>query len=149
MTKEESVHAFTRQSRGGTRLRYVHSGDVAHPARGQAPLAGVVGATSAAALPGATEEAASPALIERSTDGRQRRLRSRLHHRPATPAQRLHRHLCHRWFQPVERPGVRAAGSEVIATNAETPIALQETITVTGETLGRPIRTSGSPGRSA
>jgi hypothetical protein len=102
-------------------------------AHAQATLAGVVRDTSGAVLPGATVEAGSPALIEKVrsavSDGTGQYRITDLPPGTYTITFTL------AGFNTVQRPGVQVAGSGVIPINAELRIgALQETITVTGET---------------
>src|SRR5687768_17434812 len=99
----------------------------------QASIAGVVRDTSGAVLPGVTVEASSPALIERvrsvTTDGTGQYRIENL--RPgdyvvtfSIPG-----------FGTVRREGVMLEGTFVASVNAELRVgALEETITVTGET---------------
>ena len=99
----------------------------------QASIAGVVRDTSGAVLPGVTVEAASPALIEKVrsvvTDGTgQYRIVD-------SPARRLHVTFTLPGFSTVKREGIELTGSFVATVNADMRVgALEETITVTGET---------------
>ena len=99
----------------------------------QATLAGVVRDTSGAVLPGATVEAASSALIEKArtaiSDGTgQYRITD-------LPPGTYIVTFALSGFNTVQRQDVVVSGSGVIPINAEMRIgALQETITVTGET---------------
>jgi hypothetical protein len=100
---------------------------------GQASIAGVVRDTSGALLPGVTVETASPALIEKVrssiTDGggqyRIENLRPGMYAVTFTlPG-----------FSTVHREGVQLTGTFVATVNAELRVgALEETVTVTGET---------------
>jgi hypothetical protein len=102
-------------------------------AHAQATLAGVVRDTSGAVLPGATVEASSTALIEKTrtavSDGTgQYRITD-------LPPGTYNVTFSLAGFNAVQRQGVQVAGSGVIPINAEMRVgALQETITVTGET---------------
>jgi hypothetical protein len=99
----------------------------------QATLAGVVRDTSGAVLPGATVEASSSALIEKTrtavSDGTgQYRITD-------LPPGTYNVTFTLAGFNTVQREGVQLSGSGVIPINAEMRVgALQETITVTGET---------------
>jgi hypothetical protein len=107
----------------------------------QATLAGVVRDTSGAVLPGVTVDATSPALIERTrstvTDaGGQYQI---VDLRPGTYALKF----TLPGFSTVERSGVEVTGGGVISINAELRVgALQETVTVTGETPVVDVQTS-------
>src|SRR3954462_6182549 len=99
----------------------------------QATLAGVVKDASGAVLPGVTVEASSPALIEKTrsavTDGsgqyRIIDLRAGVYSVTFTLT----------GFSTVKRDGVELTGSFTAAINADMKVgALEETITVTGET---------------
>ncbi len=99
----------------------------------QASIAGVVKDTSGAVLPGVTVEAASPALIERTrsvvTDGTGQYKIVDL--RPGTYAVTF----TLAGFSGVKREGIELAGSFTASVNAELRVgAVQETVTVTGET---------------
>jgi hypothetical protein len=99
----------------------------------QATLAGVVRDTSGAVLPGATVEASSPALIEKTrtalSDGTgQYRITD-------LPPGTYNVTFSLAGFNTVQRQDVMVSGSGVIPINAELRVgALQETVTVTGET---------------
>ena len=99
----------------------------------QATLAGVVRDTSGAVLPGVTVEASSSALIEKTrtavSDGTgQYRITD-------LPPGTYNVTFTLAGFNAVQRQGVQVTGSGVIPINAEMRIgALQETVTVTGET---------------
>src|SRR5688500_4949033 len=101
-------------------------------AQAQAALAGVVRDNTGAVLPGVTVEATSPVLIERArtavTDGNgQYRITDLL---PGTYSLTF----TLSGFNVTKRDDVEVRGSGVIPINAELRIgALQETITVTGE----------------
>jgi hypothetical protein len=102
-------------------------------AHAQTTLAGVVRDTSGAVLPGVTVEAGSPALIEKIrsavTDGSGQYRITELP--PGTYAVTFSLP----GFTRVVREGVALGGSGVTAINAELRVgAVQETITVTGET---------------
>lgn len=102
-------------------------------AHAQATLAGVVRDASGAVLPGVTVEAASPALIEKVravvADG------SGQYRITGLPPGSYGLTFTLSGFNVFKREGVQVTGSGVIAINAELRIgALQETITVTGET---------------
>ena len=99
----------------------------------QSTLAGVVRDTSGAVLPGVTVEAASPALIEKVrsgvTDGNGQYRITDLPPGTYTVTYTLP------GFTRVVREGVMLTGSGVTTINADLRVgALQETITVTGET---------------
>ncbi|HEU4695253.1 MAG TPA: TonB-dependent receptor, partial [Vicinamibacterales bacterium] len=99
----------------------------------QATLAGVVRDTSGAVLPGVTVEASSPALIEKSrtatSDG------SGQYRITDLPPGTYNMTFSLTGFNTVQRQAVQVTGSGVIPINAEMRIgALQETVTVTGET---------------
>ena len=102
-------------------------------AHAQATLAGVVRDTSGAVLPGATVEASSPALIEKvrsavSGNTGQYRITD-------LPPGTYDIAFTLAGFNTVQRQGVQVTGSGVIPINAEMRVgAIQETITVTGET---------------
>jgi len=99
----------------------------------QATLAGVVRDTSGAVLPGVTVEASSPVLIEKTrravSDGTgQYRITD-------LPPGTYNLSFTLAGFNAVQRQSVQVTGSGVIPINAEMRIgALQETVTVTGET---------------
>src|SRR6266480_1545456 len=99
----------------------------------QASIAGVVKDTSGAVLPGVTVEAASPALIEKTrsvvTDGTgQYRIETL---RPGTYTVTF----TLPGFSTVKREGIELTGAFVATVNGELKVgALEETITVTGET---------------
>jgi hypothetical protein len=99
----------------------------------QATLAGVVRDTSGAVLPGVTVEASSSVLIEKTrravTDGTgQYRITD-------LPPGAYNLNFTLSGFNAFQRQGVQVTGSGVIPINAEMRIgALQETVTVTGET---------------
>lgn len=100
---------------------------------GQASIAGVVKDTSGAVLPGVTVEAASPALIERTrtvvTDGTGQYRIETLPPGAYTVTYSL------AGFNTVKREGIELTGSFTATVNAEMRVgALEETITVTGET---------------
>src|SRR5438046_5052604 len=96
-------------------------------------IAGVVKDTSGAVLPGVTVEAASPALIEKVrsavTDANgQYRIEDL---RPGTYAVTFKL----AGFSAVQRPGIELTGTFAAKIDAEMKVgALEETITVTGET---------------
>src|SRR5678809_160106 len=99
----------------------------------QASISGTVKDASGAVLPGVTVEAASPALIEKVrtvvTDGSGHYTVENL--RPGTYAVTF----TLPGFSTVIREGVELTGSFVASINAEMRVgALEETITVTGET---------------
>jgi hypothetical protein len=99
----------------------------------QASITGVVRDTSGAILPGVTVEAASPALIERVrsavTDGTGRYRIEEL--RPGTYSLTF----TLPGFATVKREGVELSGSFVATIDADLRVgAVEETITVTGET---------------
>jgi hypothetical protein len=105
------------------------------PALAHSPttLSGVVRDTSGAVLPGVTVEAAGPALIERVrsaiTDG------SGQYRITDLPPGTYSVTFSLQGFTRVVREGVALAGSGVTTINADLRVgALQETITVTGET---------------
>jgi hypothetical protein len=99
----------------------------------QGSITGVVEDTSGAVLPGVTIEAASPALIEKTrtvvTDGtgqyRVENLRPGIYTVTFTLA----------GFNTVRRDGIELAGTFTATVNADLRVgALEETVTVTGET---------------
>ncbi|HEY1308171.1 MAG TPA: TonB-dependent receptor [Vicinamibacterales bacterium] len=98
----------------------------------QASIAGVVKDASAAVLPGVTVEASSPALIEKTrsvvTDGTgQYRITD-------LPPGMYAVTFSLNGFSTVKREGLVVSGSGVLPVNADLRVgALQETITVTGE----------------
>jgi hypothetical protein len=100
---------------------------------GQASITGVVRDTSGAVLPGVTVEASSPALIEKvrsvvSDGSGQYRIENL---RPGDYVVTF----TLPGFATVKREGIQLAGSFVASVNAELRVgALEETITVTGET---------------
>src|SRR5262245_22544615 len=99
----------------------------------QAGIAGNVKDTSGAVLPGVTVEAASPALIEKTrsviTDGNGNYKIENL--RPGTYSVTF----TLPGFNTVKRDGIELTGSFVANVNADLKVgALEETITVTGET---------------
>src|SRR5262245_49121932 len=99
----------------------------------QAGIAGHVKDTSGAVLPGVTVEAASPALIEKTrsvvTDGAGNYKIENL--RPGTYTVTF----TLTGFNTVKREGIELAGSFVANVSADMKVgALEETITVTGET---------------
>ena len=99
----------------------------------QAGIAGNVKDTSGAVLPGVTVEAASPALIEKTrsvvTDGGGNYKIENL--RPGTYTVTF----TLTGFNTVKREGIELAGSFVANVSADMKVgALEETITVTGET---------------
>jgi hypothetical protein len=99
----------------------------------QTTLAGVVRDTSGAVLPGVTVEAGSPALIERVrsaiSDG------SGQYRITDLPPGTYSLTFSLQGFTRVVREGVALAGSGVTTINADLRVgALQETVTVTGET---------------
>src|SRR6266702_4508950 len=99
----------------------------------QAAITGVVKDTSGAVLPGATVEAASPVLIERvrsvvSDDTGQYRI---VNLRPGTYSVTFSLP----GFSTVKREGIELSGTFVATVNGDLKVgALEETITVTGET---------------
>ena len=99
----------------------------------QGSIVGVVKDTSGAVLPGVTVEASSPALIEKTrtgiTDGTgQYRIES------LTPGAYTVTYTL-TGFNTVKREGIVLTGSFTATINAELRVgALEETITVTGET---------------
>ena len=106
-----------------------------------ARLAGIVRDTSGAVLPGVTVEAASPALIERTrsavTDANGQYQIVDL--RPGTYTLKF----TLTGFTTVERGDVQVAGGGVISINADMRVgAIEETITVTGETPTVDVQTS-------
>lgn len=106
---------------------------VAASAYAQASITGVVRDTSGAVLPGVTVEAASPALIEKVrsavTDGTGQYRIENL--RPGAYALTF----TLPGFATVRRAGVELTGTFVATVNAELRVgALEETVTVTGET---------------
>ena len=99
----------------------------------QAGLAGNVKDSSGAVLPGVTVEAASPALIEKTrsvvTDGSGNYKIENI--RPGTYSVTF----TLPGFNTVKRDGIELAGSFVATVNADMKVgAIEETITVTGET---------------
>ena len=99
----------------------------------QAGLAGNVKDSSGAVLPGVTVEAASPALIEKTrsvvTDGGGNYKIENI--RPGTYSVTF----TLPGFNTVKRDGIELAGSFVATVNADMKVgAIEETITVTGET---------------
>jgi hypothetical protein len=99
----------------------------------QASIAGVVKDTSGAVLPGVTIDASSPALIERTrsvvTDGRGQYKIVDL--RPGAYVVTFSLP----GFSTVKREGIERTGSFVATVNADMKVgAVEETITVTGET---------------
>jgi hypothetical protein len=99
----------------------------------QATLSGTVKDTSGAVLPGVTVEAASPVLIEKVrtavTDGTGQ---FRIIDLPPGP---YTLNFTLTGFSTVKREGIELAGVQVTTINAELRVgAVQETITVTGET---------------
>ena len=114
-------------------------------ASAQAVISGVVRDASGAVLPGVTVEAASPALIEKVrttvTDGTGQYAIENL--RPG----RLHRDVHAAGFATVQREGVELSGTFTARINADLRVgAIEETITVTGETPGG--RRGRAPGSS-
>jgi hypothetical protein len=102
-------------------------------AYGQASIAGSVRDTSGAVLPGVTVEASSPALIEKVrsavTDGTGRYRIENL--QPGVYAVTF----TLPGFSVIKREGIELTGSFVASVNGEMRVgALEETITVTGET---------------
>jgi hypothetical protein len=102
-------------------------------ARAQAFIAGVVRDTSGAVLPGVTVEAASPALIEKTrtvvTDGTGQYRVENLRPGPYAVTFTL------AGFNTVKREGIELTGTFTAVVNAELRVgALEETITVTGDT---------------
>src|SRR5687768_8579380 len=99
----------------------------------QASITGVVRDTSGAVLPGVTVEASSPALIEKvrsvvSDGGGQYRIENL---RPGAYVVTF----TLPGFSTVRREGIELAGNFVATVNADLRVgALEETITVTGET---------------
>src|SRR3954451_23072200 len=99
----------------------------------QASLAGVVKDASGGVLPGVTVEAASPALIEKvrsvvSDDSGQYRI---VDLRPGTYSVTF----TLPGFSTVKREGIELSGAFVATVNGDLKVgALEETITVTGET---------------
>lgn len=103
------------------------------PAHAQASIAGIVRDTSGAVIPGVTVEAASPALIEKVrsavTDSSGQYRVENL--RPGTYTVTF----TLPGFSTVKREGIELTGTFVASVNADMRVgALQETITVTGET---------------
>src|SRR5512134_2086897 len=102
-------------------------------AAAQAAITGVVRDTSGGVLPGVTVEAASPALIEKvrsvvSDDTGQYRI---VDLRPGTYSVSF----TLPGFSTVRRDGIELTGTFVATVNADLRVgALEETITVTGET---------------
>jgi len=99
----------------------------------QASIAGVVKDTSGAVLPGVTVEASSPALIEKVrtavTDANGQYRVEDLRPGTYTVTFRLS------GFSVVQRPGIELTGSFAAKVDTEMKVgALEETITVTGET---------------
>ena len=110
-------------------------------AHAQATLAGIVRDSSGAVLPGVTVEATSPSLIERTrstvSDGNGQYQLVDL--RPGTYAVKF----LLTGFTTVERESVQVTGSGVISINADMRVsALQETVTVTGESPIVDVQTS-------
>jgi hypothetical protein len=102
-------------------------------ASAQASIAGVVRDTSGAVLPGVTVEAANPALIEKTrsviTDGTGQYRIENLRPGAYTVTFTL------QGFNTVKREGIELTGTFTATVNAELRVgALEETITVTGET---------------
>lgn len=102
-------------------------------AAAQASIAGVVRDTSGAVLPGVTVEAASPALIEKVrtvvTDGNGQYRIIDLRPGAYTVTFTLP------GFATIKREGLELSGSATVNANAEMRVgALEETLTVTGET---------------
>src|SRR5687767_10341654 len=103
------------------------------PAYAQATLTGVVRDASGAVLPGVTVEATSPALIEKvrsvvSDDSGQYRI---VDLRPGTYSVTF----TLPGFSTVRREGIELSGTFVATVNGDLKVgALEETITVTGET---------------
>ena len=102
-------------------------------ASAQATLAGTVRDISGAVLPGVTIEAASPVLLEKVrttvTDA------SGLFRFPDLPPGPYSLSFMLQGFSTVRREGVELAGVQVTTINAELRVgAIEETITVTGET---------------
>jgi hypothetical protein len=102
-------------------------------ASAQAAIAGVVKDASGAVLPGVTVEASSPALIERvrvaTTDGSGQYRIENL--RPGTYTVKF----TLAGFTTLMREGVELTGSMTASVNADLKVgALEETVTVTGET---------------
>ena len=98
----------------------------------QAAIAGIVRDSSGAVLPGVTVEAASSALIEKSrtatTDG------GGLYRIADLPPGSYVLTVSLSGFSTVKRDGLTVSGSGVIAVNVDLRVgALQETVTVTGE----------------
>ena len=102
-------------------------------AHAQATLAGVVRDTSGAVLPGVTVEASSDVLIEKlrtavSDNSGQYRITD-------LPPGTYNVSFALPGFNGVARPGVQVSGTGVIPINIEMRVgAIQETVTVTGET---------------
>src|SRR3989441_11565738 len=102
-------------------------------AHAQGAITGVVKDTSGAVLPGVTVEAASPVLIEKvrsvvSDDTGQYRI---VNLRPGTYSVTF----TLPGFSTIKRDGIELTGSFVATVNADLKVgALEETITVTGET---------------
>src|SRR2546425_4726241 len=99
----------------------------------QASIAGVVKDTSGAVLPGVTVEAASPVLIEKTrsvvTGGTGQYKIENL--RPGTYSVTF----TLAGFNTVKREGIELTGTFTASVNADLRVgALEETITVTGET---------------
>src|SRR3989442_15597334 len=102
-------------------------------AHAQASIAGLVRDSSGAVLPGVTVEAASPVLIERTrsgvTDGTGQYKIENL--RPGTYTVTF----TLAGFAAMRREGIELTGSFVVTVNVELRVgALEETVTVTGET---------------
>src|SRR5947208_1910830 len=106
---------------------------VSSSAYAQASIAGAVRDSSGAVLPGVTVEAASPALIEKVrtvvTDGSGQYKIESLRPGAYTVSFTLP------GFNTVKREGIELTGTFTATVNAEMRVgALEETITVTGET---------------
>src|SRR5213595_2785871 len=116
-----------------TAILAVVAGILPSAAWAQVALAGTVKDSSGAVLPGVTVEAASPALIEKTrsavTDGGGNYKIENL--RPGTYAVTF----TLPGFNTVKRDGIELSGSFVATVNADLKVgAIEETITVTGET---------------
>ena len=102
----------------------------------QASIAGIVRDTSGAVLPGVTVEASSPALIEKvrsavTDDSGQYRI---VDLRPGTYAVTY----TLAGFNTVRREGIELTGTFVASINVDLRVgAIEETVTVTGESPGR------------